>query len=224
MIGYIYLTTNLVNGKKYIGRRKSDKFLGESYLGSGTYLKNAIKKYGKENFKVELLEKIDTTYEDLVERETYYIILFDAVNSNEFYNQSYGGPKEGFVRGDENIAKSEHARRLNSEKHRGKKHTAEQNKHMSDYWKEHEHPRGFLGHHHTEETKELNRTITRNWNLSRDYKDVSEHHKGSRMMHKDGVQTWVYREDIESYLNDGWKIGSCKKRKPKKKKDIQNNI
>ena len=75
MIGYIYLTTNLINGKKYIGRRKSNKFLGESYLGSGTHLKNAVKKYGRENFRVDLIEEIDTTYEDLVERETYYIIL-----------------------------------------------------------------------------------------------------------------------------------------------------
>lgn len=43
MCGYIYLTTNLVNGKKYIGRRTSKVFLGNAYLGSGNHLKSAIK-------------------------------------------------------------------------------------------------------------------------------------------------------------------------------------
>ena len=38
MFGYIYLTTNLINEKKYIGQKTSNKFLGESYLGSGKLL------------------------------------------------------------------------------------------------------------------------------------------------------------------------------------------
>jgi group I intron endonuclease len=47
--GYIYMTTNLVNGKRYIGRHKY-KDWDYSYYGSGKYLKRAIKKYGIENF------------------------------------------------------------------------------------------------------------------------------------------------------------------------------
>ena len=43
MYGYIYKTTNTVNNKIYIGQKKSEIFLKESYLGSGKYLKNAIK-------------------------------------------------------------------------------------------------------------------------------------------------------------------------------------
>lgn len=42
MCGYIYLTTNLTNKKKYIGRKQSDKFLGTSYLGSGVHLKRKV--------------------------------------------------------------------------------------------------------------------------------------------------------------------------------------
>ena len=38
MYGYIYKTTNLVNGKIYIGQKKSDVFLGDKYLGSGKKL------------------------------------------------------------------------------------------------------------------------------------------------------------------------------------------
>ena len=52
MIGYVYLTTNLINNKKYIGRRTSEVFLDTKYLGSGIHLLNAVKKYGKENYEL----------------------------------------------------------------------------------------------------------------------------------------------------------------------------
>lgn len=35
MYGYIYITTNLINGKRYIGQKKAKNFLAEGYLGSG---------------------------------------------------------------------------------------------------------------------------------------------------------------------------------------------
>ena len=53
MYGYIYLTINLINGKKYIGKHYGE--LDDSYLGSGTILQKAINKYGKQNFKKEIL-------------------------------------------------------------------------------------------------------------------------------------------------------------------------
>ena len=50
---YIYLTTNKINGMKYIGKHYGE--LDDSYLGSGKILKRAIEKYGKENFEKSIL-------------------------------------------------------------------------------------------------------------------------------------------------------------------------
>ena len=51
----IYLTTNLINNKKYLGRDSQNR---KTYLGSGKLLKLAILKYGVENFKKEIIKAI----------------------------------------------------------------------------------------------------------------------------------------------------------------------
>ena len=85
--GYIYKTTNLLNGHFYIGQKNKDIF-DPAYYGSGTILQRAIKKYGKENFKIEVLEFVDL--EILNEREIFHIAETGALLS-ENYNITKGG-------------------------------------------------------------------------------------------------------------------------------------
>jgi hypothetical protein len=65
----IYKTTNLVNGKQYIGRDKNNN---PNYLGSGVLIKSAIKKYGRENFKKEILQEC-FSFEELIQCEEYWL-------------------------------------------------------------------------------------------------------------------------------------------------------
>lgn len=60
MYGFIYQTTNKLNGKRYIGLCTHENPIiledKKQYLGSGTMIKNAIKRYGRTNFTREILE------------------------------------------------------------------------------------------------------------------------------------------------------------------------
>ena len=55
MYGYVYKTTNLINGMIYIGQHKGEVFDTESF-GSGLLIREAFSKYGIDNFKCEVLE------------------------------------------------------------------------------------------------------------------------------------------------------------------------
>ena len=50
--GFVYITTNNLNGRMYVGQKKIDDWgVWKNYLGSGKAFKQAVKKYGKENFE-----------------------------------------------------------------------------------------------------------------------------------------------------------------------------
>lgn len=89
LFGFIYITLDNINGKYYIGQRAFARGW-KQYLGSGIYLKRAIKKYGKENFNKIIID-VCSTKEELDKREIYWISHYDAVNNSLFYNISFGG-------------------------------------------------------------------------------------------------------------------------------------
>ena len=83
----VYKTTNLVNNKIYIGK---DERNDPKYLGSGLLIKRAIDKYGKENFKKEILEQCNNR-EELNEKEKYWIETLNSRDISIGYNITFGG-------------------------------------------------------------------------------------------------------------------------------------
>ncbi len=84
----IYKTTNLLNNKYYIGCHQTDN-LNDGYLGSGKHLKYAIKKYGKNNFKFEIMYSLSSK-EEMFELERN-IVNEDLINNPLTYNLKIGG-------------------------------------------------------------------------------------------------------------------------------------
>jgi len=155
----IYLTTNNIKGKVYVGKLVDES--KSTYLGSGTCVGRAIKQYGKENFSRITLEGGITDHDYLCKREIYWIEFYDSTNPEIGYNLSEGGRGgySGCKHTPETLEKMSEAQK--GENHPmygkrgketgmfGKHHTEEARKKMSEANKGKNHP--MYGKHHTEE-------------------------------------------------------------------------
>lgn len=117
MKGFIYLTTNNINNRKYIGKKyyfykNGNESNWRDYLGSSKLLKEDIAKYGKENFSKIILEEGETE-DHLASLEKKYIDLYNAVDDNMFYNISNNVDK--FFSTPDSIEKGKHTRKQWSE-------------------------------------------------------------------------------------------------------------
>ena len=89
---YIYVITNKLNGKIYIGQtiNSVETRFKEHCRKHNTLIDRTIHKYGKENFMFEILDTAETL-EQLNELERYYISLSDSTNRDVGYNLCKGG-------------------------------------------------------------------------------------------------------------------------------------
>jgi group I intron endonuclease len=83
----VYKTTCILNNKYYIGKDSNNN---PNYIGSGIALINAIKKYGKENFIKEILEKCNSI-DQLNKREKFWIKKLKSQDKSIGYNIADGG-------------------------------------------------------------------------------------------------------------------------------------
>jgi hypothetical protein len=84
----VYKTTNQINDKIYIGVHKTDN-PNDSYLGSNRILKDAVKKYGQENFTKEVLCVFDN--EESMWAKERELVNEDFVSREDTYNIGQGG-------------------------------------------------------------------------------------------------------------------------------------
>lgn len=156
----VYVHTNKINGKVYVGKTNSIKTRwskkGNQYKprseNKNLPFWNAIVKYGWDNFSHEILVE-NLTSEEAIEEEIKYIKLYRATESEYGYNVSAGG-NGGLVY------------KVHPKGMLGKKHSDEKKQTQSELmkklneegkcgavWKD-GHPKGMLGKTHSEEYKQ----------------------------------------------------------------------
>ena len=195
---FIYKTTNLINGKYYIGMHSTNN-LKDGYLGSGKQLRSAIRKHGVENFKVEILEYLpDLSSLILREKE---IVDKDILKDPYCMNLMIGG-KGGFISDEQQLRRSI----AGTLRHKYLLETSEEYK--TNYLRNFKagidrlYESGFYYKKHSHETK----------------KKMSESRKGTGIGSNNSQygSCWVTngndnkkikKENLETFINLGWKKG-----------------
>ncbi len=198
---YLYKTTNMINNKFYVGMHSTSD-LEDGYLGSGKRLRCSIRKYGKENFKFEILE----FFNDRTELVTAEIELVntDLIKEELCMNLKEGGDggwtdeqrKRGTKRmleiiwNDEEFIKR-HIERLTKINNNFKLNGGNVN--FKYDW---------TGKQHSEETKEK---------MSNIHKILSTGELNSQFgkcwITKDNENKSIKKEELQNYLDLGWLKG-----------------
>lgn len=93
-MGFIYKIENIINHKIYIGQttkknpeKRFKEHIYKAFSSPNTFLHEAIRKHGVENFTFSVIEEVEN--KDLNEREMYWISYYDSYNKG--YNMTLGG-------------------------------------------------------------------------------------------------------------------------------------
>ena len=217
--GYVYLTTNCTNNHKYIGRHKSTSF-DSTYKGSGKILVEALQKYGKDNFHVELIEWCSNE-DELNARERYWIAYYNAAESDNFYNLSNGGQGFGGLSGERSPTKRQDVRKKMSENHAdvsgeknpnyGKTMSREQREKISQTKRRNADSVGcknpMYGRTHSDEVKQRLRELRKSnpCSISKPGKDNPNY--GTVHINNGIVSKRCKKEDLQKFISMGWHKG-----------------
>lgn len=217
MIGFIYMWINKINGKKYICAHKGS--YDDKYIGSGTYFKNAIKKYGIENFERIVLYEEKESVESLFRKEFEIINEMNAVFSSEYYNQTNFDPKYNHLYEDGRrlVFSEEHKKKLSIiAKNRSKEWKLRQSQRMKE-----NNP-----YHRKEIVEKMKETKIRNGTLDQ---SGSNNPMYGRRWYNNGIETTVFIPGTEPI---GWVVGKLKgiskrcsgENNPAKRPDVRQKI
>jgi hypothetical protein len=209
--GFVYLITNLTNGRKYIGkksfwqrrkdrktgRRKTSESDWKNYWSSSDELKNDVTQLGYENFSREILhlckyKKALSYYEEKLQWQ------YQVLESDEWYNTNIGG--KYFVTETKKIygieykitTKNDKWRHIKSEQMKGENNTAkspEVRQKISEKLKGKNNPR--YGQKNSIEQTQA----------------IIDSCKNTVFMNKNNINKRVKSDLIEEYLHNGWVIG-----------------
>ena len=220
-IGFVYLTTNLVNGKVYVGKHEFNAV--KDYIGSGTAFKNAVKKYGKENFRRKILRLCYSLHELRI-WEHVYIIKYKRMFGDDCYNIAKGDVNTTEF----NPAKLPEVRKKIKDKIKkrgglkGKnnpmygKHWSKRKREQMTFMFNNNHP--MLGRKHSEETKKHWSSIRKGKyafaNLSEEQRyKIYDHIRGKNNPMYGTRFLWINngvknkRHNIGEEIPNGWKKG-----------------
>lgn len=99
----IYKATNLINSKVYIGAskyddlsiRKKGHFRGAFKKNSQNYFHRALRKYGKENFKWEIIDT-SNDHDELMKKEKFWVNEYNAFGDKGYNSCEGGGNTTGY--------------------------------------------------------------------------------------------------------------------------------
>lgn len=193
---FIYKTINILSGRYYIGMHSTDN-LEDGYLGSGNRVKLAIRKHGKENFKREILEFCENR-EELRKREAN-IITLEEIAKKECMNLAVGG--EGGVT--DSGGPKAFAKKVKEDKEFGDKIKATL---VENVKKAHKNGNvkynNFTNKNHSQETKLLMSESSKGQGIGE-----TNSQYGTCWITKDGLNKKIKKEELETYLNEGWVKG-----------------
>lgn len=198
---FLYKTTNLINGKYYYGMHSTYK-LDDGYLGSGKMLRYSIRKYGKENFSIEIIEFFHSR-EDLVNAEINLITEM-IIDDNLCMNLRKGGmggitskehQKIFSLKGNLKL-KELRTNEIYREEWLNKKNNFKKGVENPNFGKKN---MNFLNKKHTEDSK-----IKIGEKSSINQKGEKNSQFGTCWVTKEGENKKIKKELLENYLNDGW--------------------
>lgn len=223
----IYKVINKLNSKVYIGKttrtslQRWAQHLSEAYnpkhAAYDFYFHRALRKEGKNNFSVEVVEVVETEQE-LNIREKYWINYYkELLGADKVYNTAEGG-NGGNTRGtgwhhtDEAKQKMREHHNYNSHKNRPK-HSEETKRKIGKANSGSNN--GMFGRHYetSAETKLKISRARKGQLLSEEHKQkLSKAHlgkaKGKISIHKDHCIKYITTDKLEEYLADGWQRGT----------------
>lgn len=183
---YFYKITNLINNHYYYGVHSTDN-LNDGYMGSGKRLGLAIKKYGIENFKKEII-KLCNNRDEAYELEEKYVTE-SLIKSNDCYNIILGGkqPANEYLvavkdkEGKTFLVHKDDPRYLNGE--------------LVGVWS---------GKKHSDETiKKIKTTLK----LINHQKGEKNSQFGTCWVTKNGENKKIKKEELNAFIQNGWNKG-----------------